>query len=416
MHGVTLKNMHRVYSTENMNRLKITQTKELIKKMYLNLPKPLPSIILLGAPGIGKSETIRQVAEEIAQQLGKKFVDYDDFIADEILRDPQKYFVFVDFRLTECEPSDLLGIPSSMDSYVTFKPLKWAIVLSKTAGILFLDELTNIQRDDLKAVAYKLLLDRKVGFVKLHKDVMIIGAGNLPEHSSIANLLPAPLINRTIVLEVEPPTVEEWIEYASSTIRNPCTRIFAYLMTNKEDFIKLPEQPETLENYPTPRTWYKLTQILTSNYKKLYNREEIRNLCISLLGKEVGLKVAKFLELDVPSIQEILEKPELYRKLDLDIKAIFVCELAQWLKENEAKLFKLEKGVYKLTNENVKKLIEVIINDSEEFALLMLYSIGKVEDRVRIAMKLMQNIPMLREMLLKLKKFAEQFEEKTLVK
>jgi hypothetical protein len=95
--------------------------------------------------------------------------------------DPDKYFVYVDLRLTECEPSDLIGIPRDVDSSVQYKPLMWARCLSRSAGVLFLDELTNLQRPDVISACYKLLYDRKAGFTAFHEDVLVVAAGNTPE-------------------------------------------------------------------------------------------------------------------------------------------------------------------------------------------------------------------------------------------
>jgi len=75
------------------------------------------SVLLLGAPGIGKSYTCYNVAKRLALGLGKEFIDYNDDVAPKILAEPERYFVFVDFRLTECEPSDLLGIPKAKGIY-----------------------------------------------------------------------------------------------------------------------------------------------------------------------------------------------------------------------------------------------------------------------------------------------------------
>ena len=43
----------------------------------------------------------------MAKKLNKEFIDYSDDVAEKIMEDPNKYFVFNDFRLTEIEPSDL---------------------------------------------------------------------------------------------------------------------------------------------------------------------------------------------------------------------------------------------------------------------------------------------------------------------
>ena len=143
------------------------------------------STLLLGPPGIGKSMSCWKLAEKLAKGAGKEFVDYDDDKAEMILEEPEKYFVFVDLRLTECEPSDLLGLPHKVNGSVMFSPLLWARCLNKSAGLLLLDELTNIQRPDLITVSYKLVFDREAGFTKFNEDVMIVSAGNRPEHSSV---------------------------------------------------------------------------------------------------------------------------------------------------------------------------------------------------------------------------------------
>jgi len=84
---------------------------------------------------------------KIAAQLKKKFIDYSDDYAEEILANPDDFFVFVDLRLTECEPSDLCGIPRDRESNVKFLPLTWARYpqmgtrgLNQAAGMLLLDE------------------------------------------------------------------------------------------------------------------------------------------------------------------------------------------------------------------------------------------------------------------------------------
>jgi len=92
--------------------LKISKLRPYIVRMYMKgseIPGERTSALGLGEPGIGKSQSIKEAGQEIAQKVGKKFIDYSDDYADEILENPDKYFVFVDLRLTECEPSDLCG-------------------------------------------------------------------------------------------------------------------------------------------------------------------------------------------------------------------------------------------------------------------------------------------------------------------
>jgi len=118
--------------------MKAGELLDYLKRLYKKDSKT--PVLLLGSSGIGKSETVRACAEELAQEFNKKFVDYSDDIAQEILEEPNKYFLFVDFRLTEVEPSDLIGIPRVDGNYVRYYPMLWARCLQAASGILFLDE------------------------------------------------------------------------------------------------------------------------------------------------------------------------------------------------------------------------------------------------------------------------------------
>jgi len=216
------------------------------------------AVLLLGLPGIGKSMTCWKLARSLAKTMRKEFVDYDDDKAAMILSEPDKYFVFVDLRLTECEPSDLCGLPQHVNGSVRFSPLLWARCLSKTAGLLLLDELTNIQRPDVITVSYKLVFDREAGFTKFHEDVMIVACGNRPEHSSVATMLPTPLLSRMLIIDISPPSVDEWADWMYENYGyekwDRRTYIFLKRFQAENYLIKMPPTPEGLDAYPVPRT------------------------------------------------------------------------------------------------------------------------------------------------------------------
>jgi len=143
--------------------LKVGNLENYLLKLYRagSINHSRQAVLLLGPPGIGKSMTCWSLARRLAKLTNREFIDYNDDEATRVLASPDNYFVFVDFRLTECEPSDLLGIPRDVDGASRFSPLLWARCLSKTAGLLLLDELTNVQRPDVITAAYKLIFDRK---------------------------------------------------------------------------------------------------------------------------------------------------------------------------------------------------------------------------------------------------------------
>ncbi|MEM2365667.1 MAG: ATP-binding protein [Nitrososphaerota archaeon] len=323
-------------------------------KDYLKTIPVTRSVLIVGPPGVGKSVATREFAENEAKKMGLEFVDYDDSMFSEIVSSPDSYYVYVDMRLTEVEPSDLIGIPRDLDSTVSYKPLTWATVLSKAKrGLLFLDELTNISRPDIISVAYKIILDRKAGFTKISNGVRIIAAGNTPEQSSVANLLPTPLISRFHIINVDAPTLNEWAEWMDINESNWDKRGLAYLMRFPDDFLKLPPEPETLDSYPCPRTWHWLLAELPNTPK-----EYVRDKVLGYIGPEVGQRFYAFLNNPIPDIKELLEKPEIFKTLSLDSKYLSVVSVANY---------------YVNTLKNPAKLVgflKVVADVQEDFVIL----------------------------------------------
>ena len=114
----------------------------------------LPWYVIIGPPGVGKSDMIRQTGERHAAPV-------------------------IDIRLSQMEPSDLRGIPFRVDGRVD-----WAVpsMLPNAErhgeqGILFLDEITSVP-PSVSAAAYQLILDRRLGEYQVPDGWAIFAAGN----------------------------------------------------------------------------------------------------------------------------------------------------------------------------------------------------------------------------------------------
>lgn len=195
--------------------------------------------LILGAPGIGKSEIINK--------LGKS--------CDVIV-----------VCLAQVEAYDIAGIPHVDASGGTFThiplstfPLKGLTPEPKRTTILFLDELTQALPPQQNA-AYGLILDRKVGQYTLHDNVYVVCAGNRAEDNSNVVPLSAALINRTCVLEMEVDT-PAWLEWANATGVHSAVIQF---ITQKPDTLMNTEDIATAEasQISTPRSWSKLSNLL----------------------------------------------------------------------------------------------------------------------------------------------------------
>jgi len=114
-------------------------------KQYYN--KKL-ALFVWGTFGIGKSRVVLETAQAIAKEKGKEFKEWNKSTEKdkgEILRNPQKYFVFIDIRLSEYDSSDIKGLPDFTGERKTieWKIPNWAEFTSLPCsdGILFFDEI-----------------------------------------------------------------------------------------------------------------------------------------------------------------------------------------------------------------------------------------------------------------------------------
>ena len=136
--------------------------------------KTVPSVMLWGAPGVGKSQAVRQTAAEISRITGKKTV-------------------VTDVRLLLFNPIDLRGIPTANAEKTLAVWLKPKIFLmdesEDTINILFLDEISAAPQS-VQAAAYQITLDRVIGEHRLPENCIVIAAGNRITDKSVAFKMP----------------------------------------------------------------------------------------------------------------------------------------------------------------------------------------------------------------------------------
>ena len=179
------------------------------------------STMIWGAPGIGKSSIVAQVARE-------------------------HNLKFVDVRLSQLAPTDLRGLPVAKDGISQWYPPEFLPKEGK--GILFMDEL-NMAPPALQGVAQQLILDRKVGSYIVPSGWYVWAAGNRKEDRAAVFDMPAPLANRFLHLQVEA-NFDSFKVYALE--KQVHEQIIAFLSFRSTLLHKLdPQQPA----WCSPRSW-----------------------------------------------------------------------------------------------------------------------------------------------------------------
>jgi AAA domain (dynein-related subfamily) len=179
------------------------------------------STMIWGAPGIGKSSIVRQLAT--AHQLE-----------------------FIDIRLSQLAPTDLRGLPVAADGISKWLPPEF--LPQQGQGILFLDEI-NMAPPAMQGVAQQLILDRRVGSYVVPDGWFVWAAGNRKEDRAGVFDMPAPLANRFLHLQVEP-DFESFKAYALR--QGVHEQIIAFLSFRPSLLHKIdPQQPA----WCSPRSW-----------------------------------------------------------------------------------------------------------------------------------------------------------------
>lgn len=242
------------------------------------------STMIWGAPGIGKSSIVAQVAEKHGLE-------------------------FVDVRLSQLAPTDLRGLPVPEADGQGSGVSRWyppEFLPRSGRGILFLDEV-NMAPPTMQGMAQQLILDRRVGSYVLPDGWFVWAAGNRKEDRASVFDMPAPLANRFLHLTVRS-DFDSWRSYALS--RRVHEHVIAFLTFRPELLHRLdPQQPA----WPSPRAWEMASHLHRagldaapaigeaagaefSAFVRLY--EQLPDLGIVLEGKGTGLRLP-----DEPSVR-----------------------------------------------------------------------------------------------------------------
>lgn len=203
--------------------------------------KLIPSVMLWGPPGVGKSQGVRQAARAIEDETGKRVV-------------------ITDVRLLLFNPIDLRGIPTANSDKtlaVWLKPKIFQMDESDDiVNILFLDEISAAPQS-VQAAAYQITLDRVVGEHRLPDNCIVIAAGNRVSDRSVAYKMPRALANRLCHFEIIH-SYESWNRWAVASGVNE--KVLGFLSFSRDSLMS-PDDVSDLA-FATPRSWEMVSNLL----------------------------------------------------------------------------------------------------------------------------------------------------------
>lgn len=204
-------------------------------------------IFLLGAPGIGKTA----IMEQIAQEMGIALVSYSmtHHTRQSALGLPfitKKTYEGKEYSVSEYTMSEIIA---SVYDVMEESGIR--------EGILFLDEI-NCVSETLSPSMLQFLQYKVFGRHRVPEGWVIVTAGNPPEYNKSVREFDVVTMDRLKVLEVEP-EYRIWKEYAvEKGIHNA---IINYLDLKKEHFYCM-EMTVKGRSYVTARGWEDLSEIL----------------------------------------------------------------------------------------------------------------------------------------------------------
>ena len=331
----------------NIVQMKVNEIAETMVPLYASCSsaeyKEIPSAIIWGPPGIGKSDIVREIGEQLKELTGKT-VDV------------------IDVRLLLFNPIDLRGIPTADANKETAKWLRPELFnlnpSKKHINIIFLDEISAAP-PSVQAAAYQLTLDRAVGEHKLPDNTIIMAAGNRVTDKSVAYQMPKALANRFMHFEAIC-DVDDWKKWA---IPNEIdSRIIGFINYKNTALFDFNPSKDDLA-FPTPRSWSKVSNILD----KIPNVNNAFPLIAGLIGIGAATEFRAYCQVynELPNIDDILNGKE----VEVPSRPDILYALSSSLVSHAAKANKTQLG----------NLLKFTMGISAEYSTLIVKDLIKIK-------------------------------------
>ncbi len=312
-----------------------------LKNALTSLVDAKIATFIWGAPGVGKSSIVKQIAKE-------------------------KNINFIDLRLSLMDPTDLKGIPFYDKETHTALWAPPEFLPRDGKGILFLDEL-NSAPPSVQASAYQLILDRKVGEYSLPDGYSIIAAGNRESDRGVVYKMSSPLANRFVHLELD----VSFDAFKAWAYKNNLDNKIISFLSYKKDYLFSFDPKKLDKSFATPRSWEAVDKILKSSLDESLQLKVISGT----IGDNIAVSFLSFCKIinSIPSVQKIIEDDNPEFSDDIKVNYALVSILVSSYTSDHNSLENILKYALKMQEEFSVLLVQDLLSVNAPLEKLELY-------------------------------------------
>ena len=237
---------------------------------------------IVGAPGCGKSDIVRQICKENGWGLSVKYLS--NMSLEQITGIPCQVKEGEGAKWTKPEIFNFENLEYKPDNYKE----------GESISILFIDDFHLADRI-IQKYLFQLLTYKSLNGYKLPKNTAIILAGNRNTDKALANAIPAPVMNRISVYEVTA-TSEDWLKNFAF-VYNIRDDIASFIHTKGDIFLS--QTPVESIPWASPRSWTFLSNQMNSYEKNIgpIKIDVLRKIASSLIGPDYAAEFIAYREL-----------------------------------------------------------------------------------------------------------------------
>ena len=286
--------------------------------------------MVVGAPGVGKSQSHIQLAELVGRE-------------------------FLLLLGSTMAPEDVGGIPHVYNAEQFFRQLPpyWAYRLEQPGVLVLADEFT-CTTPSVRAPLQTMYADRRIGQCKIHPDNWLAGACNPPKWAPNASPLEKAMANRFVHYDwqydfdsfcegMESETNQfghGWIPTLPSDWGRHKVKwghmITSYLRKNSNERVMVPDNDEEVA-YPTLRSWHTLRDILAAASSVEAPSNIQSKMAAGAVGKIVGSNFLRYVaQLDLIDPEACLAGTAtfVFDRKRIDLASALLVSLVSCIKQN----------------------------------------------------------------------------------